>query len=56
MAYVTSFEKIGSKKTTLEIATRMLMDNLPIDMIIRITGLKKGQVTRLMKESALPQK
>ncbi len=68
MAYVTSFQKIGEKigekkgiakgsqKTALENARKMLMDNLPIEAIIKYSGLAKGQVTRLMKESALPQK
>ncbi len=60
MSYVTSFEKIGEKrgikKNALENAKKMLVENLPIEMILRITGLAKGQVTRLMKESALPQK
>jgi len=64
MSYVTSFEKIGekrgivkgSKMNALENARKMLMDNLPIEAIIKYTGLAKGQITRLMKESAILQK
>ncbi len=62
MPYITTFEKMAEKKayakarkegernTTLEIAQKMLMENLPIDTIIRITGLKKKDLQPLLQQ------
>jgi hypothetical protein len=62
MPYVTTFEQMAAKKarvealkegkknTTMELAQKMLIENFPMDAIIRITGLKKKDLQPLLQQ------
>ena len=43
------FRKEGYKDATIQIAKQMLKDNIPIENIIKYTGLSQKEVENLMK-------
>ena len=43
-------EKKGEKEKTIEIARNLLKENIPIEIIVKTTGLTKEELEKIMKE------
>ena len=43
-------EKKGEKEKAIEIARNLLKENIPIEIIVKTTGLTKEELEKIMKE------
>ena len=63
MNFVTSWERLaerkgkrkGKQERKIEIAQRMLKDNLPLESIAKYTGLSESDIKELMNSSSNSQ-
>ena len=43
-------KELGAKENTIEIAKKMLKENLELELILKMTGLSKEELDKLAKE------